>query len=157
MKTIPQKAARWARKICRDDRHGYNNTTGFRTGSPDYACSTLVAGAYRAAGVMIPANVYTAQMRKIFLKYGFKDITDRVNLRTGEGLKVGDIVLAPGKHTEIVCRRIPKLKLAGARGNPRSGHAENWKSGDQTGREISIRKYYDDGWTICLRYFGEEA
>jgi hypothetical protein len=155
--SIARKAARWAQKICRDDRHGYNNTVGFRTGTPDYACSTLVAGAYRAAGLMIPANVYTAKMRVTFMRYGFRDVTSKVNLRTGEGLKVCDIVLAPGKHTEIVVRQFPKLKLAGARGNPRSGHAENGKAGDQTGREISVKKYYDDGWSVCLRYIDPEV
>ncbi len=154
-KNIPRKAARWARKICKDDRHGYNNTSGFRTGDPDYACSSFVAGAYRYAGLNIPANVYTAQMKRIFKAVGFKDVTEQVDLRTGEGLKIGDVVLAPGKHTEIVVRR--DHRLAGARGCPNSGKPQNGRPGDQTGREISVRKYYDDGWSICLRYVGDKG
>lgn len=150
--TIPQKAAKWAKKICKDQSHGYNNTAGKRTGNPDYACSSFVAAAYRAAGVDVPANSYTQTMKKQWKPYGFKDVADKVDLRTGRGLRVGDVVIAPGKHTEIVINKYHRL--AGARGNPRSGKPENGREGDQTGREISVRNYYDDGWTQCLRYKG---
>ena len=153
--TISQKAAKWAKKICKDQSHGYNNTAGKRTGNPDYACSSFVAAAYRAAGVDVPANSYTQTMKKQWEPYGFKDVADKVDLHMGRGLRVGDVVIAPGKHTEIVINRYHRL--AGARGNPRSGKPENGKEGDQTGREISVRNYYDDGWTQCLRYKGGEA
>ena len=153
--TIPQKAAKWAKKICKDQSHGYNNIVGKRTGNPDYACSSFVAAAYRAAGVDVPANSYTQTMKNQWKPYGFKDVADKVDLHTGRGLRVGDVVIAPGKHTEIVVNR--EHRLAGARGNPRSGKPENGLPGDQTGREISIRRYYDDGWTQCLRYKGGEA
>ena len=150
MKTIPQKAAQKAKKICLDDRHGYNNTPGLRTGNPDYACSSFVAACYRKAGVDVPANSYTQTMKKNWKPYGFRDVSDQVNLRTGDGLQIGDVVVAPGKHTEIVVTE-KRHRLAGARGCPNSGHAQNGKAGDQTGREISVRSWYDDGWTQCLR------
>lgn len=152
--TIPRKAAKWARRTCRDQSHGYNNASGRRTGNPDYACSSFVAAAYRVAGVDVPADSYTQTMKKQWKPYGFKDMAGQVNFRTGTGMKVGDVLVAPGKHTEIVIDR--EHKLAGARGNPRSGKPENGKEGDQTGREISVRNYYDDGWTQCLRYKGGE-
>lgn len=149
MKTIPQKAAQKAKNICKNDAHGYNNTSGERTG-PDFACSSFVAECYRRAGIAVPADSYTATMRKQWKSFGFRDVADQVDLHTGEGLQIGDVLVAPGKHTEIVVTG-KQHRLAGARGNPRSGRPENGRIGDQTGREISVRAYYDDGWKQCLR------
>ena len=152
--TIPQKAVRWAKAIAADNTHGYNNTAGKRTGNPDYACSSYVAGAYRAAGLTkIPANEYTANMRKDFLAAGFVDVSKSVNLRTGNGMEIGDVVLVPGKHTEMVADA--KHNLLGARGEA-TGGAANGKAGDQSGGEIALAKWWDDGWKYCLRYNGKE-
>ena len=151
MRAIPHKAADRAKQICRNDTHGYNNAAGERLGHPDFACSSFVAACYRYAGVNVPANSYTQSMKQQWKPHGFRNVADQVNLRTGEGLRVGDIVLAPGRHVEIVVTE-KTHRLAGARGNPRSTRPENGHPGDQTGREISVRKYYDDGWSICLRY-----
>jgi len=150
---IAEKAARKAKKICKDDSHGYNNSPGSRTGNPDYACSSFVAACYRKAGVGVPANSYTQTMKKQWKPFGFRDVADQVNLRTGAGLQIGDVLVAPGKHTEIVVTE-KRHRLAGARGNPRTGPT-NGRPGDQTGREISVRNYYDDGWTQCLRLIGQ--
>ena len=84
--TIAEKAARKAKKICKDDSHGYNNTPGYRTGNPDYACSGFVAACYRKAGIDVPANSYTQTMKKTWKPFGFRDVSDQVNLRTGDGL-----------------------------------------------------------------------
>lgn len=147
--TIPEKAVQWALKTAADDTHGYNNTKGKRTGNPDYACSSFVAAAYRAAGLTsIPANAYTASMRKQFLAAGFEDVTDKVNLKTGKGMLPGDVVLNPGKHVEMVANK--KLQLVGARGEA-TGGAENGKAGDQGG-EIAVTNWFDFGWRFCLRY-----
>lgn len=147
--TTAQKAVRWALAIAADNSHGYNNTKGKRLGNPDYACSSFVAGAWRAAGVDVAADAYTAKMRADFLAAGFEDISSKVDLRTGAGMKCGDVVLRPGVHVEMVTGA--KHKLVGARGNA-TGGAENGKAGDQTGGEIAVIPWWDDGWTICLRY-----
>lgn len=148
-KTIPEKAVQWALKTAADDTHGYNNSKGHRTGNPDYACSSFVAAAYRAAGLTsIPADAYTATMRKQFLAAGFEDVTSSVNLKTGKGMIPGDVVLTPGKHVEMVANK--KLQLVGARGNA-TGGAENGKAGDQGG-EIAVADWFDFGWRFCLRY-----
>lgn len=148
-KTIPEKAVEWAMKTAADNSHGYDNTKGKRTG-PDYACSSFVAAAYRAAGLTsIPADAYTATMRAKFIAAGFEDVTDKVNLKTGKGMQLGDVVLLPGKHVELVAN--DKLELVGARGNA-TGGAENDKQGDQTGQEISVTAWFDYGWRFCLRY-----
>jgi hypothetical protein len=102
---------------------------------------------------MVPANSYTQTMKKQWKEFGFADISDRpgVDLRTGSSLRAGDVVIAPGKHTAMVVFVKGMRKLAEACGNPRGG-AQNGAPGDQTGREIRIRSWYDDGWTQCLRY-----
>ena len=147
--TIPEKAVQWALKTAADDTHGYNNSKGHRTGNPDYACSSFVAAAYRAAGLTsIPADAYTATMRKQFLAAGFEDVTSSVNLKTGKGMIPGDVVLLPGKHVEMVANK--KLQLVGARGNA-TGGAANVKPGDQGG-EIAVTNWFDFGWRFCLRY-----
>ena len=147
--TIPQKAVRWAIAIAKDNSHGYNNTKGKRLGNPDYACSSFIAGAYRAAGVDVAADAYTSKMRTDFLKHGFEDVSADVNLRTGGGMKCGDVVLVPGKHVEMVTGA--KHNLVGARGNA-TGGAMNGKAGDQGGGEIKVIPWWDDGWKYCLRY-----
>ena len=147
--TTAQKAVRWALAIAADNSHGYNNAKGKRLGNPDYACSSFVAGAWRAAGVDVAADAYTAKMKTDFTKHGFKDVSGEVDLRTGAGMKCGDVVLRPGVHVEMVTGA--KHKLVGARGNA-TGGAENGKAGDQTGGEIAVIPWWDDGWTICLRY-----
>ena len=150
VKTTVQKAVEWALKTAKDDTHGYNNTKGKRTGNPDYACSSFIAAAWRAAGLKtIPADAYTATLRKYLLEAGFEDVTADVNLKTGKGMKIGDVVLTPGKHVEMIANG--KHQLVGARGNA-TGGAENGKAGDQTGGEIAVTNWYDFGWRFCLRY-----
>ncbi len=153
MKTIPQKAVTFAKKIARNNAHGYDNRPGHRLGDPDYACSSFVAACYIWAGVPVPANSYTASMKRFWVPCGFKDVSKKINFKTGKGLKTGDVLIAPGKHTAI-CVSTASHKLAEAAGNPRGG-AQNGAPGDQTGHEIRIRGYYDDGWSQCLRYVGD--
>lgn len=151
---MAKRAAANARVIAKDDFHGYDNSTGKRSGAPDYACSSFVADCYIKAGVdfgIAAGKVYTKDMKKIFTRHGFKDVTRKVDLRAGNGMKEGDVLVKPGSHTEIY---LGNGKVAGARGNANSGRPENGKAGDQTGNEITISSYWDFGQTICLRYSG---
>ena len=150
-RTKARQAAANAKAIVNDAFHGYNNTKGKRGGNPDYACSSFVADSYIKSGVNLGCScgeVYTKDMRRIFTKHGFKDVTKKVNLRTGEGVLIGDVLVKPGSHTEI---SVGDGKLAGARGNANSGEPEHGKQGDQGG-EIAISGYYYFGQTLCLRY-----
>ena len=152
-KTTVQKAIDWALATAKDNSHGYNNAKGARTG-PDYACSSFIAAAWRAAGLTsIPADAYTATMRGQLLAAGFEDVSSTVNLKTGKGMIPGDVVLLPGKHVEMVVD--DKHRLVRARGNAFTG-AENGKAGDQTGEEISVKAWFNYGWRFCLRYTKEE-
>lgn len=149
--TKGRQAAENAKAIAGDSVHGYNNTKGKRSGNPDYACSSFVADCYIKSGVDLGCkcgDVYTKDMRRIFTKHGFKDVTGKVDLHTGNGLRIGDVLVKPGSHTEIY---VGDGKLAGARGNANSGQPEHGKGGDQGG-EIAVSGYYYFGQTICLRY-----
>lgn len=150
---IINDAVSWAKYIASDNSHGYDNRKGHRGGSPDYACSSYVNESYRQAGVNLPKSesVYTAKIRSIYIKAGFKDVTSQVNFSTKKGLKKGDILLTPGQHVELY---IGSGKIAGARGNASSGKSENGKPGDQTGHEIEVSNYYNFPWKYCLRYVG---
>lgn len=149
--TMGRRAAQNAKAIANDDFHGYNNTKGKRSGNPDYACSSFVADCYIKSGVYFGCScgdVYTKDMKKLFTKHGFKDVTSKVNLKQGTGLKIGDVLVKPGVHTEIY---VGNGQLCGARGDPNSGQPENGKPGDQGG-EIAVSAYYYFGQNICLRY-----
>ena len=154
--TIPELAVKWAIDTANDNSHGYDNTKGSRGGTPDYACSSFVGAAYKFAGVDLPApeTIYTASMNKIFTPKGFKKITSGINFKTGKGLELGDILVNPGKHTEIY---VGNGKLAGARGNANSGKPENGKAGDQSGSEIAVSAYWNYPWSFVLRYVGNNS
>lgn len=150
--SIPEKAVTIGRQIAVDNSHGYNNGASGRGGNPDYACSSFVGDCYIRAGVnfgVAAKNIYTKDMKKLFTSHGFEDVTSKVNLRTGSGLKLGDILLKPGSHTEIYSGN---GKVIGARGNAQSGKPANGKAGDQTGAEIAESAYYNLPWTVVLRY-----
>lgn len=63
-------------KIATDDSHGYSQDS--RWGNPDYDCSSLVIQAWEQAGVPVKTAgaTYTGNMYNIFLKWGFKDVTN---------------------------------------------------------------------------------
>ena len=139
-------AVAWAVSIANDNTHGYDQ--GDRWG-PDYDCSSLIITAYEKAGVPVKTNgaSYTGNMVSAFLKTGFIDVTTAINLSTGEGLIKGDVVWRSG-HTEMCSE--PGY-LVGAHSNE-NGEAQGGQTGDQTNREINVRKYYNSPWTRVLRY-----
>lgn len=93
-------AVQWMIDIANDDSHGYDQTN--RQG-PDYDCSSLVINGYEKAGVPVKESgaSYTGNIYSSFIKAGFKDVTNEVNLKTCYNMKEGDICLYPGKH--VVC------------------------------------------------------
>jgi len=133
--------------IANDNRHGYSQY--IRWGNPDYDCSSLVISVVQNSGIPVKSNgaTYTGNMYKAFIESGFKDVTKSINLRSGQGLKKGDILLNHIHHTgiyigngKIVAARISEIgKVYG-------------KRGDQTGREIEIHNYYNYPWNVVLRY-----
>lgn len=131
--TIPEAAVQWAVNIANDQSHGYSQAS--RWGNPDYDCSSFAISAYKAAGVPIDtAKVnYTGNMQNL-TQYGFKDVTSKVNLNTGNGLQRGDILWwhksGNQGHTAIY---IGNNQIVHARGQSYGSP----KTGDQ-GSEIAV-------------------
>lgn len=147
--SIIQDAVAWARRIAADDSHGYDQTN--RWGA-DYDCSSFVISAYRAAGVPLECT-YTGDMRGDMLRRGFADVTASVNLSTGAGVQEGDVLLNYARHTALA---LGGGRIVQASINER-GTATGGTPGDQTGREIYERAYYNYPWDCVLRYTGDGA
>lgn len=84
------------------------------------------------------------------IKYGFSDVTSKIALSTGLGLKRGDVLLNTTHHTALVVEDGGKT-IVNASINEK-GKTTGGKSGDQTGREIYTRGYYNYPWNVVLRY-----
>ena len=84
--TKTEKAVTWAIEIANDPAHGYDQDNRW---GPDYDCSSLVISAWQQAGVPVKTKgaTYTGNMKSVFLSCGFKDVTSKVNLSTGSGMK----------------------------------------------------------------------
>lgn len=146
------KAVDYIKKVAADPKHGYSQIN--RWGNPDtwsdYDCSSLVISAYQAAGVPVKDKgaTYTGNMYGVFLSCGFKDVTDKVNKATGSGLIAGDVLLNHQNHTAMM---IDGKNLAQASIDEKGG-IMGGKVGDQTGKEIHTRSYYNYPWNVVLRY-----
>ena len=137
-------AVRWALKIANDNSHGYDQAS--RWGSPDYDCSSFVISAFEQAGIPLKSAgaSYTGNMYGAAMSVGFKDVTG-----SGE-LKRGDILLNRRSHTALY---IGNGQIVQASINEH-GRTTGGSPGDQTGREIYVRSYYDYPWDSILRFVG---
>lgn len=145
--SIIQNAVAWARGIAADATHGYDQTN--RWGA-DYDCSSFVISAYKAAGVPLECT-YTGDMRGDMLRCGFAAVSSAaVDLATGAGLEAGDVLLNYAHHTALY---IGGGRIVQASINERGG-VTGGAPGDQTGREIYERGYYNYPWDCVLRYVG---
>lgn len=154
MGTKIDQAVAWCVNIANDDTHGYDQ---YGRWGPDYDCSSLVISGWEAAGVPVKSHgaSRTSNMYKAFLKAGFSDVTARVNVSTGEGLRKGDVLLRPptssrGGHTEMMATASTMVGAHSSENNTITG-----EDGDQTGYEISIKDYSNwNEWKYVLRYPG---
>ena len=151
--TIPEQAAQYAIDFANDASHGYDQASRW---GPDYDCSSLVITCYKMAGVPL-TSTYTGNMRSDFLSHGFVDVKSQVNIVTGAGLEVGDVLLNEIHHAAMY---VGNGNMVEATGNEFGG-VRGGQPGDQTGREIAINPYHDYGWgTIgwdcVLRYEGNK-
>lgn len=141
-----ETALNWAVSIANDNSHGYSQTN--RQG-PDYDCSSLVCNALKKGGFSIGGATYTGNMKDALTKNGFEWIPWS-QIGSTSKLKRGDILLyhynGNKGHTEFY---LGNNKNVGARGT--YGHPEQ---GDQTGKEIVVAAYNNDGWQGVLRYKG---
>ncbi len=147
--SIIENAVAFALKIAADDSHGYDQ---FQRWGPDYDCSSLVITSFKQAGVPLTCT-YTGNMRADMLQHGFADITFRIKRESGEGLKRGDVLLNNIHHTALY---IGNGRIVQASINE-NGAVTGGQTGDQTGREIATRGYYNYPWDCVLRYVGADS
>ena len=142
-----EKYTQQAINIANDNRHGYSQYN--RWGNPDYDCSGLVISVVEKAGIPVKTKgaTYTGNMLTPFIRCGFKDVTNQINLQTGYGLKRGDILLNINNHVEIY---IGNGQTVGARISENG--TIHGRPGDQTGKEIRVSNYYNYPWDKVLRY-----
>lgn len=139
--SVIRNALAWAVAIANDPDHGYSQINRY---GPDYDCSSFVSAAFHAAGVPVGLTNNTTSMQYNFPANGFTMIPF-----SKASLAAGDVMLAVN-HTEIY---LGNDMSVGAHIDE-NGTTFGRQSGDQTGNEISVGKYWDDGWVWILRYTG---
>ena len=135
-----ENAVAWAESIAADDRHGYSQ---MRRNGPDYDCSSLVGTALHKGGFAMSEYSTTRNLESQLVKCGFK--------KCGKPWKRGDVHLAAGHH---VTMSTDANNIVHASQSETGGI--DGKTGDQTGKEICIRTYYDLPYenTVHYRYGG---
>lgn len=140
-----ESAASWMINLAMDDSHGYSQENRW---GPDYDCSSAIIQSWRQAGIPLSCT-YTGNMRSDMLRNGFKDVTDEIDLDTGNGLLRGDVLLNEIHHTAMYIGEGEEVEASISENGTVTG-----KPGDQTGREILIRPYRNYPWDCVLRYKG---
>lgn len=144
---IIDSAVTRAIEVAKDDSHGYDQSQRW---GPDYDCSSLVIDCFKRVGLTLNCT-YTGNMYSDMLLHGFVDVSNEVDFSSGNGLKYGDVLLNHVHHTAIY---IGNGQLVQASINE-NGAVAGGQTGDQTGKEIYIRSYYNYPWDCILRYVGE--
>lgn len=145
--SIAMEAVKLAVTMANDPRHGYDQDSRW---GPDFDCSSFLVYVWEQIGVKLRSAgaSYTGNVRGPALRLGFVDITAKVNLYTGSGLQPGDLLL---NYTQHMAMYVGNGQLVHASINEK-GTAHGGRTGDQTGREICVRSYYNHPWDCVLRY-----
>nr|DAJ75305.1 MAG TPA: peptidoglycan hydrolase [Caudoviricetes sp.] len=131
-----ETAVKWAEAIAADNSHGYSQV--HRNG-PDYDCSSFVGTALSNAGFAVSQYSTTRNLEAQLVKAGFK--------KCSSPWKRGDIHLAAGHH---VTMSTDATHIVHASQSETGGI--NGKTGDQTGKEICVRSYYDLPYSNLVHY-----
>lgn len=147
--TKTEKAIKQMEDWAKDDSHGYDQD--YRWGEKgDFDCSSAVIQAWQNAGVPVKSGgaTYTGDMKNVFLKNGFADVTSKVNVATGSGLLRGDVLLNEAHHVAMYCENGKEVEAS----INEKGTAHGGKPGDQTGKEFLVRSYRNYPWDCVLWY-----
>lgn len=134
-----EKAVVWMENLAKDDSHGYDQV--HRNG-PNYDCSSSIGTALNKAGFNVSPSSTTRNLYAQLKAEGFEPCS--------KPWKRGDIHLSVGHHV-VMSTNANNIVHASIN---EKGTAKGGKTGDQTGKEICIRSYYEhpSGWTYHLRY-----
>lgn len=137
-----EKAISFMEQIADDNSHGYAQDR--RGGNPDYDCSSLVSDALNRAGFNVKKLSTTRTLYSQLKACGFKELSITAPRQRG------DIFLTPGKHV-VMCSDSDNIVHASIN---EKGGISNGKVGDQTGKEICRRTFYNPsyGWKYHLRF-----
>lgn len=137
-----ENAVAWAEKIAADDTHGYSQIN--RNG-PDYDCSSFVGSALCNAGFAVSKYSTTRNLEEQLKKAGF--------VKCKKPWKRGDIHLAAGHHVTMSTDATHIVHASQSENGGIDG-----KTGDQTGKEICVRTYYDLPYSnfVHYRYAGDD-
>ncbi|HET9173924.1 MAG TPA: hypothetical protein VFN56_01440 [Candidatus Saccharimonadales bacterium] len=152
-----QKGINFAVSIANNNGYGYDQptrTTGWQKYQSDpscttqcgsFDCSSFVSAIVTEAGYFTTnPNFSTLDEGSALTKAGFTKVADTAH--TSQGLQPGDI-LVQADHTEMY---IGNNQDVGAHINENNG-VSGGLVGDQTGNEISVTPFYDDGWNAVYR------
>lgn len=131
-----EKAVLWAIAIAADDRHGYSQV---HRNSPDYDCSSFVGTALSKADFAVSESSTTRNLESQLIKCGFT--------KCHAPWKRGDIHLAAGHHVTMSTDASHIVHASQSETGGIDG-----QTGDQTGREICIRSYYDLQYSNLVHY-----
>jgi len=153
------KAVNFAVMIAGNDGYGYDQATresGYTKWQSDpdcisecanFDCSSLVSAALTEAGYFgTNPNFTTSSMENALEQAGFTRV-DVSSFDTSKDLVRGDILVAPGSHTEIY---IGDNQTVGAHIDE-NNNASGGKVGDQNGKEISVITYVNHPWESAWR------
>lgn len=148
--SVIDKAVAYMVDLVTDPIHGYDQINRW---GPNFDCSSSIIQSWdKGAGVPVKAAgaSYTGNMRAAFTKCGFSVIP----YKKGMSLVKGDIILNERHHTVMY---IGDGKIAQFSINEK-GTTKGGKTGDQTGKESYIGKFYEysKGWDCVLRYPGDD-
>lgn len=123
----------------------------------NFNCSTAQIMAYTLSGYAdLIANGASGvgNFQTAAVKCGFTNVTASVNLRTGKGLKRGDILIFIGNERRKGITSTHN-HMSTYLGNGKllwcTGNLDGGRNGDTNGREIYVRAYVDHGWQTVLR------
>ena len=139
--SVIQSAVNWALSIANNDSYGYE-WGGRGLNSNGYDCSGLITTAYNQAGLSF-GFPSTSEMRSVMTSAGFVVHNELLNDCTNA--QVGDVYVNESVHTVMYI------------GNGQIVHADSNRDGspgDSSGREILVAPWYQNNWTVVLRYGG---